>query len=324
MLSGTSLKFIKEELEKLDVVIRENLKSDVELVGEVSRYTIASGGKRIRPLILIFAAKSSGFEPVGLYELAAAIELIHTATLLHDDVVDESGSRRGKPAANVSFGNAAAVLVGDFLYSRAFQLMVKVGRSDVFPIMADVTNSISEGEILQLSQIGNMDVTEERYFEIIDAKTSRLFQAASQLGAVISERIDNEVKGFLDYGRHLGAAFQIMDDLLDYVGQKTEIGKNLGDDLFEGKLTLPIIHCLRNATQDERHLIERAVSGRQKDASVLGQVTALIERSGSIDYSKSLADLQVELALKSINFLPETLYKGILCDFARSAVMRDR
>jgi len=324
MLSGTSLKFIKEELEKLDVVIRENLKSDVELVGEVSRYTIASGGKRIRPLILIFAAKSSGFEPVGLYELAAAIELIHTATLLHDDVVDESGSRRGKPTANVSFGNAAAVLVGDFLYSRAFQLMVKVGRSDVFPIMADVTNSISEGEIFQLSQIGNMDVTEERYFEIIDAKTSRLFQAASQLGAVISERIDNEVKGFLDYGRHLGAAFQIMDDLLDYVGQKTEIGKNLGDDLFEGKLTLPIIHCLRNATQDERHLIERAVSGRQKDASVLGQVTALIEHSGSIDYSKSLADLQVELALKSINFLPETLYKGILCDFARSAVMRDR
>ena len=324
MLSGTSLKFIKEELEKLDVVIRENLKSDVELVGEVSRYTIASGGKRIRPLILIFAAKSSGFEPVGLYELAAAIELIHTATLLHDDVVDESGSRRGKPAANVSFGNAAAVLVGDFLYSRAFQLMVKVGRSDVFPIMADVTNSISEGEILQLSQVGNMDITEESYFEIIDAKTSRLFQAASQLGAVISERIDNEVKGFLDYGRHLGAAFQIMDDLLDYVGQKTEIGKNLGDDLFEGKLTLPIIHCLRNATQDERHLIERAVSGRQKDASVLGQVTALIERSGSIDYSKSLADLQVELALKSINFLPETLYKEILCDFARSAVLRDR
>ena len=324
MLSGTSLKFIKEELEKLDAVICENLTSDVELVGEVGRYTIASGGKRIRPLILIFAAKSSGFEPAELYELAAAIELIHTATLLHDDVVDESGSRRGKPTANVSFGNAAAVLVGDFLYSRAFQLMVRVGKNDVFSIMADATNSISEGEILQLSQVGNMDITEESYFEIIDAKTSRLFQAASQLGAVISERNDDEVKGFLEYGMHLGAAFQIMDDVLDYVGQKSELGKNLGDDLLEGKLTLPIIHFLRNATQGERHQIESALSGRHKDASLLGQVTALIEHSGSIDYSKSLANLQVELALKSINFLPETIYKEILCDFARSAVTRDR
>ena len=324
MLSGTSSKIIKEELEKLDVVIRENLKSDVELVGEVSRYTIASGGKRMRPLILIFAAKSSGFDPEGLYDLAAAIEFIHTATLLHDDVVDESDSRRGKPTANVSFGNAAAVLVGDFLYSRAFQLMVRVGKSSIFPIMADATNSISEGEILQLSQIGNMDVTEERYFEIIDAKTSRLFQAASQLGAVISGRNSNEIRGFLDYGRHLGAAFQIMDDVLDYVGQKSELGKNLGDDLFEGKLTLPIIHCLRNATSDERHLIESAVSSRREDVSVLSQVTALIEHTGSIEYSKSLANLQVELALEAINFLPETSYKELLCDFARSAVMRDR
>jgi octaprenyl-diphosphate synthase len=324
MLSGTSSKIIKEELEKLDVVIRENLKSDIELVGEVSGYTIASGGKRMRPLILIFAAKSSGFDPEGLYDLAAAIEFIHTATLLHDDVVDESDSRRGKPTANVSFGNAAAVLVGDFLYSRAFQLMVRVGKSSIFPIMADATNSISEGEILQLSQIGNMDVTEERYFEIIDAKTSRLFQAASQLGAVISGRNSNEIRGFLDYGRHLGAAFQIMDDVLDYVGQKSELGKNLGDDLFEGKLTLPIIHCLRNATSDERHLIESAVSSRREDVSVLSQVTALIEHTGSIEYSKSLANLQVELALKAINFLPETSYKELLCEFARSAVMRDR
>ena len=323
MLSGTSSKIIKEELEKLDVVIRENLKSDVELVGEVSRYTIASGGKRMRPLILIFAAKSSGFDPEGLYDLAAAIEFIHTATLLHDDVVDESDSRRGKPTANVSFGNAAAVLVGDFLYSRAFQLMVRVGKSSIFPIMADATNSISEGEILQLSQIGNMDVTEERYFEIIDAKTSRLFQAASQLGAVISGRNSNEIRGFLDYGRHLGAAFQIMDDVLDYVGQKSELGKNLGDDLFEGKLTLPIIHCLRNATSDERHLIESAVSSRREDVSVLSQVTALIEHTGSIEYSKSLANLQVELALEAINFLPETSCKELLCDFARSAVLRD-
>ena len=324
MLSETSSKFIRDELEKLDAVIRENLKSDVELVSEVGSHTIAAGGKRIRPLILIFAAKSSGCDPDGLYELAAAVELIHTATLLHDDVVDESGSRRGKPTANVSFGNAVAVLVGDFFYSRAFQLMVKVGKGDVFPIMADATNSISEGEILQLSQIGNMDLTEERYFEIIDAKTSRLFQAASQLGAIISERNDNEIRGFLEYGRHLGAAFQIMDDVLDYVGQKTELGKNLGDDLFEGKLTLPTINCLRNATRGERRLIESALSGRQKDASLLGQVRALIEHSGSIDYSKSLANLQVELALKSINFLPETSYKEILCDFARSAVLRDR
>ena len=324
MLSETSSKFIRDELEKLDAVIRENLKSDVELVGKVGGHTISAGGKRIRPLILIFTAKSSGFDPDGLYELAAAVELIHTATLLHDDVVDESDSRRGKPTANVSFGNAAAVLVGDFFYSRAFQLMVKVGKGDVFPIMADATNSISEGEILQLSQIGNMDLTEERYFEIIDAKTSRLFQAASQLGAIISERNDNEIRGFLEYGRHLGAAFQIMDDVLDYVGKKSELGKNLGDDLLEGKITLPIIHCLRNATQDERHLIESAMRGRRQDTSVLGQVTGLIERSGSIEYSKSLADLQVELALKSINFLPETLYKELLCDFARSAVLRDR
>jgi len=324
MLSETSSKLIRDELEKLDVVIRENLKSDVELVGEVGSHTISAGGKRIRPLILIFAAKTSGFDPDGLYELAAAVELIHTATLLHDDVVDESGLRRGKPTANVSFGNAAAVLVGDFFYSRAFQLMVKVGKGDVFPIMADATNSISEGEILQLSQIGNLDLTEERYFEIIDAKTSQLFQAASQLGAIISERNDKEIRGFLEYGRHLGAAFQIMDDVLDYVGKKSELGKNLGDDLLEGKITLPIIHCLRNATQDERHLIESVVSGCRKDASVLGQVTALIEHSGSIEYSKSLADLQVELALKSINFLPETLYKELLCDFARSAVLRDR
>jgi octaprenyl-diphosphate synthase len=324
MLFGTSSKFIKEELRKLDVVIRENLKSDVELVGEVGRYTIAAGGKRIRPLILIFAAKSSGRDPEGLYDLAAAIEFIHTATLLHDDVVDDSGSRRGKPTANVSFGNAAAVLVGDFLYSRAFQLMVRVGKGDIFPIMADATNSISEGEILQLSQIGKMNITEERYFEIIDAKTSRLFQAASQLGAVISERKPDEIRCFLNYGRHLGAAFQIIDDVLDYVGQKSELGKNLGDDLFEGKLTLPIIHCLRNATLDERRLIESAVSSSREDASALSQVTALIQRKGSIEYSKSLANLQVELALKSINFLPETVYKELLCDFARSAVMRDR
>jgi octaprenyl-diphosphate synthase len=323
MLSGTSSKFINEELEKLDVVIRENLKSDVKLVGEVGRYTISSGGKRMRPLILIFAAKSSGFDGEVIYDLAASIEFIHTATLLHDDVVDDSGSRRGRPSANASFGNAAAVLVGDFLYSRAFQLMVKAGNSDVFRIMANATNSISEGEILQLSQIGNTDLTEERYFKIIDSKTSRLFQASSQLGALISERKDDEIEGFIKYGRHLGAAFQIMDDVLDYVGQKSQIGKNLGDDMSEGKLTLPLIHCLRNATPDERCFIESAV-GRQGDAVALSRVTALIQQKGSIEYSKSLANRQAKLAVEALSFLPDTVYRELLCDFARLAVLRDR
>ena len=244
-----------ELLSRLNEEIAAQLVSQVPLVGEVARYTIDSGGKRLRPILLLLAANSLGYEHRRAVQLAAAIEFVHTATLLHDDVVDSSAVRRGLQTANERFGNAAAVLVGDFLYSRAFQIMVDVGESRVFRIMADATNDISEGEVLQLSNVKNVDLTVDSYFEMIRSKTARLFEAAAMLGGIVAGGEKGVITNFGKYGAHIGTAFQIVDDVLDYDGAEDQIGKKLGDDLAEGKITLPMIHALEHGSIEDLSLI---------------------------------------------------------------------
>ncbi|WP_051079192.1 polyprenyl synthetase family protein [Methyloversatilis thermotolerans] len=304
----------------LDAVIRERLHSDVVLVRQVAEYIIGAGGKRLRPALVLLTSGACGHTGAHRTELAAVVEFIHTATLLHDDVVDESELRRGAKTANALFGNAASVLVGDFLYSRAFQMMVSVGSMRVQAVLAEATNIIAEGEVLQLLNCHDADVDEERYLQVIRYKTAKLFEAASRLGAMLAGVDDEVEQRFARFGMHLGTAFQLVDDILDYSGDQGSIGKNLGDDLAEGKPTLPLIHVMKNGTPDQVQVVRHAIEEGGRDD--WGAVLAAVQDSGALDVARERAREEAARARAELDGLPSNDYLQSLLDLATFAVER--
>ena len=321
----TLLEFIRgtvsTDLAAVDTTARRELTSDVALVNQVSEYIIAGGGKRLRPLLVLLTARACGAAPLGPQVPAAVvIEFIHTATLLHDDVIDGSNQRRGRDAAHTVFGNATSVLVGDFLYSRAFQIMVRLNSLRVLDVMADATNLIAEGEVLQLMNAGDPDTTESRYLAVIYRKTAKLFEAGAQIAAVLAGASPEVEASLARYGRHLGNAFQLVDDALDYQGSSAERGKNIGDDLAEGKPTLPLIHALLQTTGAEHEALRRAVeSGGLAD---LPRVLAAIESTGGLKYTLGLAQREAQQALAALEPLPGSVHVEALKSLAMFAVQR--
>jgi len=315
---------VAEDVERVDVLIRRRLASDVPLVGQVAEYIVASGGKRLRPALVLLACGAAGFreKPGGetRLQLAAVVEFIHTATLLHDDVVDESPLRRGRSTANAAFGNAAAVLVGDFLYSRAFQMMVEVGNMRVMQVLAEATNTIAGGEVLQLMGSHDPAVDEARYLEVIRRKTAKLFEAAARLGGVLAAAEGAIEAGLADYGMHVGTAFQLIDDVLDYSGNAATIGKSLGDDLAEGKPTLPLIRVMRTGSPEQAALVRRAIveGGREAFSGVLEAIRAC----GALDYAREAARREAEAAARAIAPLPASEFKQSLLELASFSVTR--
>lgn len=314
-------KFIAQDMGTVDSVIREKLYSHVALVRQVSEYIINSGGKRLRPALVVLSAGAFGYSGSHQHNLAAVIEFIHTATLLHDDVVDESELRRNKETANALFGNAASVLVGDFLYSRAFQMMVEVDNMRVMQVLANATNTIAEGEVLQLLNCHDPDVEEANYLRVIRFKTAKLFEAASRLGAIISVASPEEEQALAIYGMHLGTAFQLIDDVLDYSGDHQDTGKNLGDDLAEGKPTLPLIYAMRTGTKAQAEIIRKAIKeGKQDDFPLVLEV---IQQTKALDYAKQCAQTEADTATASISILPDSECKECLLQLAAFAVTRN-
>ena len=312
---------VSADLAAVDSTIRRELASDVALVNQVSDYIIGAGGKRLRPLLVLLAARAAGAQPLGPQVLAAVvIEFIHTATLLHDDVVDGSHTRRGRHTANEVWGNAASVLVGDFLYSRAFQMMVRLGNFRVMELMADATNVIAEGEVLQLMNSRDPDTTERRYLDVIYRKTARLFESGAAVAAVLSGAEPRVERALADYGRHLGNAFQLVDDALDYRGSATERGKNIGDDLAEGKPTLPVIHALQNGSPEQQMLLRRAIAIGGLDH--LPEVLAAIESSGGLEYTAQLAQSEADQAVAALGPLPDSVHTDALRQLAGFAISR--
>lgn len=305
----------------VDDVIREKLHSHVVLIRQISEYIINSGGKRLRPALVILSAGAFDYPGKFHYNLAAVIEFIHTATLLHDDVVDESEMRRNRETANALFGNAASVLVGDFLYSRAFQMMVEVDNMRVMQVLADATNTIAEGEVLQLLNCRDPDVTEENYLRVIRFKTAKLFEAASRLGAILGNATPEQERAMSIYGMHLGTAFQLIDDMLDYSSNRQDIGKNLGDDLSEGKPTLPLIHAMRIGTPEQAATIRKAIEDGGKDG--FEPVLDIIQKTAALDYAKQCAEAEVATAIAAIAALPESENKNCLIQLAEFSVTRN-
>lgn len=313
-------KLVASDLTEVDRVIRERLASDVVLVNQVAEYIIAGGGKRLRPLVVVIAAHACGYKGKRHNEAAAIIELIHTATLLHDDVVDASDLRRGRDTANSVWGNEASVLVGDFLYSRAFEMMVSIGAMRIMDIMASATNKIAEGEVLQLMNANDPETTEQRYFDVIYRKTAKLFEAGCALAGILAEVSPTQQDALVHYGKHLGLAFQLVDDALDYSAKTAELGKNLGDDLAEGKPTLPLIHALKHGTADQQELIRRAIEEGGIDQ--LNAITAAIESTGGLEYTARRARQEADLAKAALAVIPDSPYLRALSELADFAVAR--
>ncbi len=309
-----------DDMQAVDQVIRQRLSSDVALVNQLSHYIINSGGKRLRPLLVLLSAKSFAYQGDKHHLLAAIIEFIHTATLLHDDVVDESELRRGNETANALYGNAASVLVGDFLYSRAFEMMVDIDDMRVMQILARTTNVIAEGEVMQLMNVHDAATTEEKYLEVIYCKTAKLFEAATQLGAVLCRRNEEEVQAMAAYGRYLGTAFQLIDDVMDYSSNSEEMGKNVGDDLAEGKPTLPLIYAMQQGTDEQVAVIKSAIEKGGYDK--IDEVQAIIQQTGSLEYTEKMAQLQAQLAIAELAHLPDSESKTMLENIARLSVYR--
>lgn len=301
--------------------IFSQLTSDVALINQLGIYIVNSGGKRLRPLLAVLAARALGYQGEQHVTLATIIEFIHTATLLHDDVVDESMLRRGKETANAVFGNQASVLVGDFLYTRAFQLMVSLGRMRVMQILADATNVIAEGEVLQLMNVNDPETTEESYMQVIYCKTARLFEAATELAAVLADKDPQTTESLRLYGLHLGTAFQLIDDVLDYQADVNELGKNIGDDLAEGKPTLPLIHALKHGNSAQQALIREAIVECNGMAN-LEQIMAALHETNAFGYTRKIAEQEAEKAQQAIAFLPDSPYKSALLTLADIAVQR--
>jgi octaprenyl-diphosphate synthase len=311
---------IADDLQAVNALIRQQLHSDVVLINQLAAYIIDSGGKRLRPVAVLLAAQACGYGGADHITAAAIVEFIHTATLLHDDVVDESSLRRGRETANAIWGNQASVLVGDFLYSRAFQMMVGISSLRIMEILADTTNTIAEGEVLQLLNCHDPETTEERYMAVIHCKTAKLFEAAAQLGAVLAECPSHEEQALARYGLHLGTAFQLLDDVLDYSASSAELGKNIGDDLAEGKPTLPLIHALRHGAPDEKRIIREAIEHGGLDQ--IDIVTRTIESTGALDYTSNLAVEEAEKAIAHLAMLRDSPAKEALIGLARFAAHR--
>lgn len=317
---------IAGDLADMDLLIRQRLRSDVALVNTVADYIVGAGGKRLRPLLLLLFARALGYAgtPGASHHvlLATVVEFIHTATLLHDDVVDESELRRGRQTANSAFGNAASVLVGDFLYSRAFQMMVEVDRMRVMQILADATNTIAEGEVLQLMNCNDPDVDEKRYLQVIRYKTARLFEASAQLGAVLVDASPAVEEAATEYGRRIGTAFQLIDDVLDYSGVTADIGKNVGDDLREGKPTLPLIHVMGRGSSEQRQMVRSAIEQGRADG--FDEISAAIVETGALDYTRARAQSEADAAAAALHVLPASPYKEALLYLSTYSIARDR
>jgi octaprenyl-diphosphate synthase len=311
---------MEADMQRVDEVIRARLASQVALINQISTYIVSAGGKRIRPRLVLLFSQALGFAGPEQHELAATVEFIHTATLLHDDVVDESSLRRGRATSNAIFGNAASVLVGDFLYSRAFQMMVAVNRSRVLEVLADATNIIAEGEVLQLMNMHDPDLSVEEYLRVIRFKTAKLFEASARLGAVLAGADTALEEDCATYGRALGTAFQLVDDLLDYEGNSDELGKNVGDDLREGKPTLPLLVAMQRATAPERQLIRAAIEHGEVER--LPDIIGIIKRTGALDATRTAAEDEAGRARKALERLPASKAREALVDLCVRAVHR--
>ena len=308
---------MKSELDFMNKILVDRLDSNVDLISQMSQYIINSGGKRIRPLLLLICAKATDYDGDYHYSMAVVIELIHTATLLHDDVVDQSATRRGQETANELWGNAPSVLVGDFLYSRAFEIMVEPNSMEIMRILSKATNQISEGEVLQLLNIKNANVTQAEYFKVIERKTACLFKAACQIAGILSSADQKVINAMGSFGMHLGNAFQIIDDTLDYESDSKIIGKEIGDDLSEGKVTLPMIYALEKTEEVENKILKDAI--KNADASHIDQIVEILLNVDAFQYSRDIAKIESNRALESIDYLPDSKYKTalkLLCELS--------
>ncbi len=313
-------KLTLSEASAVNQLILDELSSDVVLINQMGHYIVGSGGKRLRPMLLLLTAKALGYEGKKHLMLAAVIEFIHTATLLHDDVVDESDLRRGKESANAVWGNAASVLVGDYLYSSAFEMMVRTDNMRVMEILSKTTTAIAEGEVLQLLNCNNPATSEEKYLAVISRKTAILFSAATRLGAVLGDASKALEDNLARYGQHLGIAFQLIDDALDYTSSEEELGKNLGDDLAEGKPTLPLIYAIQNSSKKEADIIIEAIKKGNRDA--FNDVFAIVNSTNAIEYTEQRAEQEAQMAIDAIESIPESEYKEALISLARFSVQR--
>jgi len=313
-------KLVAADRQAVDDLIKQRLYSEVVLINQVGHYIVNSGGKRLRPVLLLLTSRAFGYEGNDHLELAAVVEFIHTATLLHDDVVDASDMRRGKETANNVWGNEASVLVGDFLYSRAFQMMVGVNNMRVMEILSEATNTIAEGEVKQLLNVHNADLDEAGYLDVIRCKTAKLFESAAQLGAVLSGRSEEEQRAMAAYGRHLGIAFQLIDDALDYSASSDDLGKNIGDDLAEGKPTLPLIHVINHGTPEQAALVREALEQGGRDR--IDEIKSAIESAGAIAYTSRSAQAEADKAIATLAILQDSPYKEALVTLANFAVQR--
>ncbi|MCX7175516.1 MAG: octaprenyl diphosphate synthase [Proteobacteria bacterium] len=312
---------IEPDLRAVDAVVRARLHSEVVLVRQVAEYIISAGGKRLRPVLVLLSAGALGYHGTHHHELAAVVEFIHTATLLHDDVVDESDLRRGRSTANAMFGNAASVLVGDFLYSRAFQMMLTVNDMRVMRVLADATNIIAEGEVLQLMNCHNADIEVEQYLQVIRFKTAKLFEAAARLGAMLGGASPEIEADLASYGMHLGTAFQLIDDVLDYSGEEATTGKHLGDDLAEGKPTLPLIHVMQHGNAEQSACVRHAIEhGGRDDFSV---VLEAIQATDALAVTRRQAEAEINIAIAALHALPASTYRESLLQLARFAIARN-
>lgn len=310
-----------KDMQAVNAMISQQLQSDVALINQLSFYIINGGGKRIRPLIAVLVANALNYQGNRHITCATFIEFIHTATLLHDDVVDESTLRRGKDTANAIFGNAASVLVGDFIYTRAFQLMARLGSLPVMQVMSDAVNVIAAGEVLQLMNCNDPDTTEQSYMQVIYSKTARLFEVAAECSALLSEATEQQVQAMKLYGRYLGTAFQLIDDVLDYCADVDKLGKNLGDDLEEGKPTLPLLHAMQHATDDERQLI-RSIIEHGHGRKYLAEVQAMMDKYQSLTYTIKKAKQEAQKAIDSLSVIDDNPYKEALISLAKISVER--
>ncbi len=318
--AGSVLSLIADDMRAVDAVIARRLASGVPLVAEVSRYIINSGGKRLRPALLLLICGALGYRGDQRFNLAAVVEFIHTATLLHDDVVDESTLRRGRATANENFGNPASVLVGDFLYSRAFQMMLDAHDMRVMEILADATNVIAEGEVMQLMNMHDPELDEAAYLQVIRSKTAKLFEASARLGAVLAKAPPALEQACADFGQALGTAFQVIDDVLDYAGDAGEMGKNLGDDLREGKVTLPLIAAMRRGTAEQRALMRRAIENGATEE--LDQVIAIVRETGALQVAREAASAEAQRAMSAGAQLPANAHAQALLQLAASLLQR--
>ncbi|TMO45666.1 octaprenyl diphosphate synthase [Pseudoalteromonas ruthenica] len=313
---------IADDMNSVNQLIHAQMQSDVALVNQLGLYIVNSGGKRVRPMLALLAARALGYQGDKHVTLATIVEFIHTATLLHDDVVDESDLRRGEPTANAEFGNAASVLVGDFIYTRSFQLMVGLGQMRIMDILADATNVIAEGEVLQLMNCNDPDTTEQSYMQVIYSKTAKLFEAATQLAAVITEQDASVEEAMRLYGMHLGTAFQLVDDVLDYSADAHTLGKNIGDDLAEGKPTLPLIYAMQHGEAAQKQQIREAIE-QGNGLDYLGDILATLTQTKALDFTMQRAQQEADKAISALDFLPESAEKEALVALANIAVKRD-